>query len=61
MSDQAPGEEPLELTRQMMVRPRARDWSHASALVGHLAGCRCSTCRLVADLRRVIRDQEGLP
>lgn len=56
-----PETEPLELTRRMMIRPRPRDWRHANALLDHAAGCRCSTCRLVADLRRAIRDQEGVP
>lgn len=50
---------PLELTREMMIRPVAADWRHASRLLDHPTGCRCSTCRLIADMRRVIRDQEG--
>ena len=54
-------DEPLELTREMMVRPKRRDWAHANALLSHVPGCRCSTCRLVADLRRILRDKEGLP
>lgn len=53
--------EPLELTRAMMVRPKPKDYRHANALLEHLAGCRCSTCKLVADLRRMIRDQGDVP
>ncbi len=52
----------LDLTCAQIVRPRADDWRRANALVHRadpdFAGCRCSTCRLAADLGRVVRDQE---
>ena len=52
----------LDLTPAMAVRPHASDWHRANALVHRadpdFAGCRCSTCRLAADLGRIIRDQD---
>lgn len=34
----------------------ASDLSHANAFLDHVRGCDCSTCLLVARLRRAIRD-----
>jgi hypothetical protein len=51
---------PLELTVAMAIRPHAADWRRANRMFEHPAGCRCSTCHLVADLGRAVRDQEGL-
>lgn len=52
---------PLDLTPAMAVRPRSGDWRRANRLFEHPTGCRCSTCRLAADLGRAVRDQEKLP
>lgn len=51
----------LDLTPAMAVRPKPSDWRRANRLLDHPLACRCSTCRLAADLGRVIRDQEHLP
>jgi len=49
-------EEPYLLTEA--VRPTAADYRRANRLFEHTLGCRCSTCRLTADLGSVVRRQE---
>lgn len=52
-------EEPLLLTDAVI--PTADDWRRANRLLDHAPRCRCSTCRLAADLGRLVREQENLP
>lgn len=47
-------EEPLELTKEMMIKPTAAQWKNANKLFGHPHRCRCSTCQLAADLAVMI-------
>ena len=37
---------------------KASDLSHANLFLDHAKGCDCSTCLLVAKLRRLIRDRD---
>mgnify|MGYP001567219494 CR=1 FL=1 len=46
-------EEPLLLTNR--VKPKVREWNVANRLFQHVRGCRCSTCRLSAELAAMIR------
>jgi hypothetical protein len=50
---------PLQLTKAMMLKPTAAQWKRANDMFEHPHGCRCSTCRLVAELAVMIkiRDQ----
>jgi hypothetical protein len=48
-------EAPLVLTDAIV--PEREDWRRANRLFDHVRGCRCSTCKLAADLGRVVRGQ----
>lgn len=49
-------DEPLLLTD--VVAPSAAQWKRANALFDHTHRCRCTTCRLAAELAFLIRRRD---
>lgn len=56
-SQQAPSV--LELTKAMILKPTAAKWKRANDLFEHPHGCRCSTCRLVAEMAVMIKNHDA--
>lgn len=52
-----PEPEPFDLTKAMRINPTAAEWKRANLLFEHPHKCRCSTCRLAAELACMIRLQ----
>ena len=52
-------EVPLELTKKMILKPTPAQWLRANRMFEHPRGCRCSTCRLVAEMAVMIQDYDA--
>jgi hypothetical protein len=49
----------LELTKKMVLKPSPAQWLRANKMFEHPRGCRCSTCRLVAEMAVMIQDYDA--
>jgi len=59
ITERPPDPAPLLLTKAMMLKPTAAQWKRANEIFEHPRGCRCSTCRLVAEMAVMIKNHDA--